>query len=455
MSSILRRSCLVVTHTRPYSTQPTQPSRPAWLTAHLNDTLPPPRILRWTSPSSCSSPSSLTSLPTPDPRRIHILGIGNIGRLFAVQLSKIRPNPPPITLVLHRRELLDQWTARPGIEITRAGTVEVTRDGLDVECWDISSSFSTTATTGSRSHDQQQPGGEIATISNLIVATKADAALDQVDRLRRYLDRSSTVAFAQNGMSRMWPPHGPAYVSHRYGDNAPSFAACITTHGVFSHGPFRSEHASVADVRTGLVLPSGSGGNYLVDTIASAPGLSAHRASRGDLWTLQLEKLAVNSVVNPLTAVLRCRNGRLFAHGHSDSNSGSGSAVISRVMDRLLREISDIYVALINHPGADGVVLAEGMDRRRLAERFSFHALRRLVWQVGVRTGDNKSSMLQDVAAGKRTEIAELNGCIIDMARFLDPSGTTLTVSANQRLVNLVEGAKVLDQEGLGRALLG
>ena len=55
-------------------------------------------------------------------QRIHILGVGNIGRLFAHALAKEK-DPPPITLLLHRASLLEEW-GKVGRRI------EITTDGV-------------------------------------------------------------------------------------------------------------------------------------------------------------------------------------------------------------------------------------------------------------------------------------------------------------------------------------
>ncbi|KAI6779157.1 2-dehydropantoate 2-reductase-like protein [Emericellopsis cladophorae] len=371
-----------------------------------------------------------------DPRRIHILGVGNIGRLYASHLRK-HAELPPITLILHRAEPLTTWTSNPGIEITRPdGRVERTAAGLDVEYW----------TTSPPAHGYSK---EIPPVRNLLIATKASVALPEADRLRGYLDAQSTVAFAQNGMSKLWPPHGAMYTSHRYGEeHTPNFAHCITTHGVISLGDFRSRHASLADAKAGLVLPGArpAESDYLLDMITSAPGLLSRRVDRQDLWVLQLEKLVVNSIINPLTAILRQKNGVLF-----DDEDG----ILSRAMDRLLREMCAVYQSLLQHDSTTPLLASEAGDvgaaRERLAERFRFENLKSMLWSVGYRVGENSSSMLQDVQAGKSTEVRDFNGWIVDMASFL---GGGLDTLANQRLIGLVEDGQVLDAPALADRLL-
>ncbi|VUC20377.1 unnamed protein product [Clonostachys rosea] len=414
--------------------------QPPWLATLLQDrTTPAPTLYSWT-PDKASSPRILDDLD----RRIFILGVGNLGRLYASYLSKLA-DPPPITLVLHRRELLEQWHAGQGVEITRLGATERNKD-FDVQYWTESPPPDHGA-----AHEILTPGSSPSsseprrTIGNIIIATKASAALPQADRLRRYLDGSSTVAFAQNGMSKLWPPHGQTYVSHRYpGGNAPNFVACITTHGVTSIAPFRSTHASLADAKVGLVLPNvenPKGADYLMNSIAAAPHLDSQLVLRPALWVLQLEKLVINSVINPLSALLRCQNGVLFE---------SKTSPISQVMDRLLDQTSKVLQALVRHPSSSDILTPE-IDRDALLRRFGVDPLRDLLWTVGDKVKENTSSMLQDVRAGKPTEIRDFNGWIVDMARFLDQG---LDVAAHVDLITLVEGGRALSQEELTQKLL-
>jgi 2-dehydropantoate 2-reductase len=341
--------------------------------------------------------------------------------------------------VVHRKGLLDHWASEPGIEITRSGQTERVTD-FDIEWW-------------TEEKPDRGPVNEVGKVSNLVVATKAPDALPQVDRLRRYLAEDSTVAFVQNGMNKLWPPFGAEYNSERYpSGNHPNWVACVTTHGVTSLGTFKSLHASPADVAMGPVClgsRQGEQADYLMGQIMSAPHLDARRVSRPDLWVLQLEKLIVNSVINPLTAVLRCRNGVLFSNPHGP---------IVRVMDRLVEEASDVLQTLVRDDSSREMLLdgtandpdsdtqqALGGKQAALLDRFSAPRLRAMLHAVGEKVKDNTSSMLQDVRAGKQTEIREFNGWLVDMAGYLDGSGN-LDLATHRTLIELVEGGVILDE---------
>ncbi|KAI1768758.1 6-phosphogluconate dehydrogenase C-terminal domain-like protein [Hypoxylon sp. FL1150] len=459
-----------------------------WLRRILQDRADPPTLYAWTpanlpghadvDPSRSEKPPTASEIrqrqrgdDDDERRRIYILGLGNLGRLYASFLAK-NADRPPVTLVVHRRELLEHWTAQPGIELVRAGKTERSAD-FDVEWW--------TETKPDAGPVREPAAG--AAIRNLVVATKAADALPQVDRLRRYLDGDSAVAFTQNGMCKLWPPLGDAYVAARFGEGegegakVPDWLACVTTHGVTSLGPFRSVHASPAGVLVGAVggRRSGGGGggggggsrpsDYLAAQIVGAPGLEAKRVDTRGLWVAQLEKLVVNAVINPLTAVLRCKNGELFAEG------GGGDGVPD-VIDLLVEEASRTLRALVAHPSSDSILQSprpdgesdtqegeagesEALERVRdeLLERFSFARLKEMLYGVAAKVGENTSSMLQDVRAGKPTEIGDFNGWLVETARYVGDE--ECRVPSHEKLVKLVEGGKQLTRDELSRHFLG
>ncbi|KAI0200464.1 ketoisovalerate reductase [Astrocystis sublimbata] len=435
-----------------------------WLRRITEDGSKPPKLYAW-KPEDLSvrreaeAKPAEASLEGPDTsnresescRRIYVLGVGNIGRLYAMCLSKIA-NGPPITLVVHRRELLEHWVAEPGIQLTRHGQVH-RNAGFDIEWW-------TDAAPPGRNHM-----AEVATIGNLIVATKASDALPQVDRVRRYLDNKSTVAFVQNGMCKLWPPLGPSYVRARFPHGtSPTWIACVTTHGVTSKGPFRSIHASPANALVGPVMAR-SGADcreqtmYLMRQIASAPDLNAREVSKKELWVAQLEKIVVNAILNPLTAVLRCKNGVIFEVQDDDE--------MPTVIDKLLSEASETLSMLIRGPSSQDILLSHSSNqaeppnhavdesleviREQLLERFSFPRLRSMVYGVGAKVGANTSSMLQDMLAGKSTEIDDVNGWLLETAHLLNEG---LRLPTHERLVSLVKSKVALNRAELCTILL-
>lgn len=330
----------------------------------------------------------------------------------------------------------------PGVELTRSEITE-RLDDFDIEWW-------------TEEKPDTGPLAEVCeggTISNLIVATKAPDALPQVDRLRRYLGEESTVAFVQNGMNKLWPPFGTEYSRKRYpSGNHPNWIACVTTHGVTSLGTFKSLHASPADVAMGAVWPNRQTtgrSEYLMGRIMSAPHLNAREVSRSDLWLLQLEKLVVNCVINPLTALLRCKNGVLFSNPDGP---------IVRVMDMLVEEASGVLQALVRDDSSGDMLLGAenppvpdvqqtlAARRTELLDRFSAPRLGAMLRSVAEKVKENRSSMLQDVTAGKHTEVKEFNGWLVDTAAYL---GGGLDVASHKTVIGLVEEGVILDESQL------
>lgn len=412
---------------------------PQWLQTIINDTSPPPRPYAWTM-ENLDRPRTPVEIQThrgPNysdlERRVFVLGVGNLGRLYAACLARLS-DPPPITLVVHRRSLLEHWASNPGIEITRHGNLE-RLSNLDIEWW----------TDEKPSVGPVREVADGGRISNLIVATKAPDAIPQADSLRRYLDASSTVVFVQNGVNRLWPPHGEAYNAHRYpGSSHPNWLHGVTMHGVFSEGPFSSVHAAPADVVIGPVSPNQKQPKkpkYLTELITKAPHLAGRAVSRSQLWILQLEKLVINMIINPLTAVLRVKNGELFTDQDGE---------VVNVMDVLLEEASNVLQALLRHESSIEILRDDKVSQEALVQRFSAPNLRQMLYRIGEKVKHNKSSMFQDMESGKRTEIREFNGWLVETANSLDQS---LDVRTHSALINLVEQRIKLNKTELSRRL--
>ncbi|GBC71904.1 2-dehydropantoate 2-reductase [Candidatus Calditenuaceae archaeon HR02] len=112
-----------------------------------------------------------------------------------------------------------------------------------------------------------------------------------------------------------------------------------------------------------------------------------------------LTKLIINSVINPLTALLGVRNGELLEVQE-----------LSWVIDRLVEEGVEACYLL-------GAKLSPGQVKSRVYEAIKA-------------TYENKSSMLQDIERGRRTEIEFINGALARILRAAGrpaPTNTLLT----------------------------
>lgn len=339
---------------------------------------------------------SSTALHAPS-HRIHILGLGNLGRLFAHALAKT-DKTTPITLLLHREGLLDEWE-QVGQKI------EVTTNGIPDQ-------------TGSFDVELVSREGPQDVIDNLIVATKATQTTSALSAIRHRLTSASTVLLTQNGMGTAEELNEQVFKDPY---TRPNYLAGITSHGVYSQGPFRSVHAGLADVAIGRVgrVGQSTAPQYLVDKIVQATALSAQEVSQPELLLLQLQKLVVNAMINPLTVIFNCRNGELFSRGP-----------IIQVMRQLLREASQVIQSFPDIK-SDPVSIS----------RFSEQRLEGTVLDVAKKTAKNTSSMLQDVRAGRETEIDYINGYIVKRGKQAGIDCTN-----NEKLVHMVKEVRVITE---------
>ena len=89
----------------------------------------------------------------------------------------------------------------------------------------------------------------------------------------------------------------------------------------------------------------------------------------------------INSIINPLTALLDCKNGELFTVHAQDG-------AIGKVIDSLINEASRVFQALVLNKKISSEILgeeyvADEKSMKGLLERFSFNSLRTMVLDVG------------------------------------------------------------------------
>jgi len=214
-----------------------------------------------------------------------------------------------------------------------------------------------------------QTAAGLGAIDALLVCTKAYDTADSVRSVSHRLSDRAPVVLLQNGMGFQDDILGIAPAARVF--------CALTTEGAYRPEPFRVHHAGRGHTLLGR-YPEGS----LEEAVGIAQRLPSAEldirpvaAILPALW----RKLAINCAINALTAVHGCPNGALLDNAeYRDEFEG------------LCAEISAILAAL------EMATLA-----RELPERAA---------GVARATAANRSSMLQDVTAGRRTEIDYING---------------------------------------------
>jgi len=152
--------------------------------------------------------------------------------------------------------------------------------------------------------------------------------------------------------------------------------------------------------------------NNIADVLHEAlPDVAWHNNILPSLWN----KLAVNCVINPLTAMHNCNNGGLLAYGDE--------------IEKICAEVAQ-------------VMTIEGYETHK-------ESLLSYVYQVIASTSENYSSMLQDIRHQRHTEIDYITGYLIRRAR-----SHGMQLPHNARLFDIIK-RKENEYERLSSGLSG
>lgn len=352
---------------------------------------------RYCSHKTCSDVTENGDFNVHITKRIYILGAGNVGSFVAHSLAGVNPGPP-ITLLFRQKHLRTWQEQGEKIDILSNGTWEG-RTGFGVELSEPMGAQSKGLATPIRLPNEP--------IHSLVVAVKASGTVSALQNIRERLTPQSTLLFLQNGMGVLDEVDKMLF---KHSGTRPFYMHGIFSHGLHKSKPFVITHAGNGTIALGNITkreqPSSS--KYLQRTLQQAKVLEITPTSQEELLKLQWEKLVVNAVINPLTAVMDRQNESILQNN------------VSQVVQSLCHEISAVIQAL---PEMDAYTkMAFGPDR-----------LVDLVKKVATTTGKNISSMLQDVRACKPTEIDYITGYIVKRA---DELGTYC--GENRKLLRLV-----------------
>ncbi len=332
---------------------------------------------------------------------IHIIGLGSIGSFLAHSIRAL-PNPPPVRLLIHRKNLYDEFASKNwtlGLRVSEDGALQE-QGGFDAELLSQSSSTSTSA----------EP------IRNLIVAVKASATVSALRPIQHRLGPQSTICLFQNGMGQIEDLNEKIFTDPAM---RPTYMFGIMRHGVYLRSPTEAILSGLnGRAAIGVVDAEENMGTrqadpqFLLDTLLRSPILRCEQLAWKELLQNQLFKLAANCVLNPLTAILNVRNGLIKENPD-----------LQPLIQRLLREISLVF---------QGLPEIRDLPSEQKG-RFSVSSLEGLVMDTIEKTAGNSSSMREDVRKGRATEIEYINGWILRRARELG-----IECEANAGLMELV-----------------
>ncbi|GMK40128.1 2-dehydropantoate 2-reductase [Paenibacillus sp. CCS19] len=330
--------------------------------------------------------------------RFDIVGGGAIGLLYGARLALAGHLVTIWTRTAEQAErLMDD-----GIELVSQGMIQV----ADVNAFPL--------------HDcsraaVQSVEGETKTNHAILIAVKqTQLTVDLLEQIGKLAGPDTLVIGLQNGV-------GHVDKLLQAVPNANVLTA-VTTEGALRHGPRTVEHTGDGIIAFGD--PVGEMGRksasndeqmermkqseqeirhkMLLNTFSSA-GITSELSK--EMNNRIYQKLLVNAVINPLTALFDVRNGELPQHPRRAS---------------LMRSLFEETVRVLAAAGMTG-------DEDRWQQ----------VLQVCERTAGNISSMLADVRAGRQTEIEWINGSVCRLAAQYG-----LEAPVNASVVQLVQAMK-------------
>lgn len=270
--------------------------------------------------------------------KIAVIGGGSIGLLVGYYLS----NHHDVTMFVRRKEQKDSIQSN-NIKLIQAATLY---NGTNVEAKllnDMDSSYDLYIICVKQTHLQD--------------------VLPYIDKL----SCPSSLLFLQNGMGHI--------------ETIQTYGSSVFI-GVVSHGAHRSSDNEVSHLGDGVIkIASITGNSEELHSLTNLLHQKAFPISPHSDWeNLLKEKLIINAVINPITALFDVPNGRILMNEH---------------LHYLAKKLCEEAATVLQLP------VAESWDE---------------IVYVAEQTKENVSSMRADIHQGHRTEVEAITGYILKQA---------------------------------------
>ncbi|KAJ3262555.1 hypothetical protein HK103_000084 [Boothiomyces macroporosus] len=276
--------------------------------------------------------------------KIHVLGAGAIGLFHAQYLNRI-----PNSVVLLKRKAAEQ---KCSIQITT-----MDRSVLESEC------------------EIDSPSGK-GQVETLLVCTKANDALSAIQQYAGRLKKRSNIVLLTNGGLQVKDDVQQYLQLNNIKTN---IISGLTTHGVRRTGEYAALHTGAGETCLGVLKEEDPelAKSILAQLQEAFKPINFAILEPAELHERLLLKTLVNACINPLTAILSCRNGEIL------NQWGIG------LIHKTAKEIKSVTPEL---------------------DKFTDEELKQMVLKVAKNTFENTNSMLVDINEGRLTEIDFLNG---------------------------------------------
>ncbi|WP_404449968.1 2-dehydropantoate 2-reductase [Sutcliffiella horikoshii] len=278
--------------------------------------------------------------------KIGIIGGGAVGLLFASQLSK----QFAVTLYVKREEQL-HLLKKQGI------TVQLTDNSKEIRRVDV---------LKWREH--------VPLEDDLIIVATKQYGLPAILPVLTMCSENQAILFLQNGMSHI--------------DMLEKISNSSILLGIVEHGVKKNNDATVIWTGKGKTKIAGFPSNKKERLTSSFMnkwtdfiGMDFPLEVCPDYYAMMIEKLLVNAIINPLTAIFNVRNGELLTNPY-----------YLNCMKRLYKEMS---------------FLVSNEKREQMWSH---------IFLICKKTADNSSSMKRDINEGRETEIDAILGYVMNLA---------------------------------------
>jgi 2-dehydropantoate 2-reductase len=361
---------------------------------------------------------------------IHVLGMGTAGKYIAHSLAGL-PNGPPVTLLMHRPLHMQIWHDEgAAIKILTNGEYHVQR-GFHIESCalfqreDPSQQF---PGFGPNLEHSAEPPNTV--IENLIVTTDMSTTLSALSRIKHRLRKSTTICLFHDGLGiiekineTFFPePHDrPTYVMGRMSHDLKSTHRHFT---IVENEPGKillTKLAKAAEIQRDSSMPLvrrmdsnwSPQASHLIHHLARAPELNVKGFDQQTFFISQLEQLVIGAVIGPLSVAFDCSNDQLLYNFH-----------IAQYIRSLLHETTEIIKSF-----------PEFATTQKFEQTFRVNKMEARIISCLKQSGKNVSHMLQDVRAGRKTDIDFYTGYLVTRAKELG-----IECPINHMLLYLVKG---------------